>query len=249
MRSRIVAGLAFVAVVLGTVTLDDGAIAPIVNDLVPATAFLSWALPWLLAAALLAMACSDRAWLPGAALGLTAGTAGLLAGASGPFQVVALVLAVLVFVRTSVVAAVLGAGAMAVLLVEALALLGQERDLMWAVVFWIAVVVLVGWAGYSLRHNWRDGIAPALLLVDAAWAMEPDFYPYNLAFLPLLVVVPLVEIFVAGSAKFAARLVVSAVLLMRAAEYAYISSLDFTRAAHVVLTLAALGAAYFSRSR
>ncbi|HEX8868086.1 MAG TPA: hypothetical protein VF821_20670 [Lentzea sp.] len=249
MRQRIVAGLAFVAVVIGTVTLDDGVLNPIVNDLIPATAFLVWALPWMLAGALFGMACSDRAWVPGLVLGLVAGAAGLLAGASGPFQVVALVLAVLVFVQTSLVAAVVGAGAMAVLLVEALALVGQERDLLWAVLFWIAVVVLVGWASYSLRDRWRDGIAPALLLVNAAWAMEPSFYPHSLAFLPLLVVVPLVEILLAGSAKFAARLVITAVLLMRAAEYAYISSLDFTRAAHVVLTLAALGAAYFSRSR
>lgn len=248
--TRVVAGLAFVAVVLGTVTLDDGVIQPLVNDLIPATAFLAWALPWLLAAALFALAWSDRSWLQGLVLGLTAGAAGLLAGASGPFQVVALVLAVLVFVRTSLVAALLGAGAMAVLLVEALALVGQERDLLWAVVFWIAVVVLVGWAGYELRDSWRDAIAPALLLVNAAWAMEPGFYPYNLAFLPLLVVVPLVEIVLVGSAKVAARLTIAAVLLMRAAEYAYVSSLDFTRGAHVVLTLAALGAAYFSsRSR
>jgi hypothetical protein len=246
--TRVVAGLAFVAVVFGTVTLDDGVVQPLVNDLIPATAFLAWALPWLLAAGLFAMAWSDRA--PGVVLGLIGGVAGLLAGASGPFQVVALVLAVLVFVRTSAVAAVLGAGAMGVLLVEALALLGQERDLVWAVIFWIVVVVLVGWAGYSVRDNWRDGISPALLLVNAAWAMEPGFYPYSLMFLPLLVVVPLAEILLAGTAKLAARLTIAAVLLLRAAEYAYVSSLDFTRVAHVVLTLAAvLAAAGFSLSR
>ncbi|MET9630739.1 hypothetical protein ABZX92_25025 [Lentzea sp. NPDC006480] len=247
--TRVVAGLAFVAVVFGTVTLDDGVIQPLVNDLTPATAFLAWALPWLLAAGLFVMAWSDRVWVPGLVLGLLGGAAGLLAGASGPFQVVALVLAVLVFLRASAVAAVLGAGAMGVLLVEALALLGQERDLVWAVIFWIVVVVLVGWAGFALRESWRDAIAPALLLVNAAWAMEPGFYPYNLAFLPLLVVVPLAEIALTGSAKLAARLTVAAVLLMRAAEYAYVSSLDFTRVAHVVLTLLAVGAAYFSRSR
>ncbi|WP_045314643.1 hypothetical protein [Lentzea aerocolonigenes] len=253
--TRVVAGLAFAAVVFATVTLDDGVVQPLVNDLVPATAFLAFALPWLLAAGLFALAWSDRAqsdraWLPGLVLGLIGGAAGLLAGASGPFQVVALVLAVLVFVRTSAVAAVLGAGAMAVLLVEALALLGQERDLVWAVVFWLVVVVLVGWAGFELRDSRPDAIAPALLLVSAAWAMEPGFYPYNLAFLPLLVVVPLAEILTAGPARLAARLTIGAVLLMRAAEYAYVSSLDFTRVAHVVLTLAAvLAAAGFSRSR
>lgn len=249
LAARVIAGLAFAAVVFGTVTLDDGVLHPIVNDLVPATAFLAFALPWLLAAALLAT-CFDHGWAPGAVLGLTAGTAGLLAGASGPFQVVGLVLAVLVCARTSIVAALVGAGAMAVLLVEALALLGQERDLVWAVVFWIAVAVLVGLAGYQLRAQWTDAIAPALLLVNAAWALEPGFYPYNLAFLPLLVVVPLVEILTAGPAKLTARLTIAAVLLMRAGEYAYVSSLDFARVAHVVLTLVAvLAAAYFSRSR
>jgi hypothetical protein len=252
--ARVIAGLAFAAVVLGTVTLDDGVLHPIINELVPATALLSTALPWLLAAALLATACSDHEWAPGAALGLTAGTAGLMAGAIGPLQVVGPVLAVLAFVRPSrrisIVAVAVGAGAMAVLLVKALPILGQEVDLAWAVVFWTAVLLLVGLAAHQLRAHPSDAIAPALLLVNAAWAMEPSFYPYNLAFLPLLVVVPLVEILVVGSAKLAARLVIAGVVLVRAGEYSYASSLDFTRTAHVLLTLAAVGAAvYFSRSR
>jgi hypothetical protein len=122
---------------------------------------------------------------------------------------------------------------------------------MWPVVFWFAVVLLVGLAGYQLRSSGLDAIAPALLVINAAWAvLGSGFYPYSLAFLPVLVVVPLAEILTTGPAKLAARLAVAAPLLLRASEYAYVSSLDFARVAHVVLTVVAVGAAvYFSRSR
>ncbi|MEU0878827.1 caspase family protein [Lentzea sp. NPDC005914] len=253
---RIAAALAFAAVVLGTVTLNDGVIHVIVNDLGPATAFLAWALPWLLAAALLATAATDHPWAPGAALGLTAGTAALMAGTSDGSSplLIGLAATVLVFARphwTSITASATGAGAIIVLVSASQPILGQDSDPTWPVVFWCAVVVLTALAGYRLRSNPRDAITPALLLLNAAWAvLEPGFYPYNLAFLPLLVVVPLAEILTTGAAKVAARLAIAAVVLVRASEYAYVSSLDFSRLAHVVLTLVATGAAaYFSRSR
>jgi hypothetical protein len=254
---RLVAGLALALLVLGLMTVSGGLLGHL-GDTSLNTALFGTIWPWALVAAMFALTCRDHPWLPGAALGLLAGTTGLLGGGGGNYPWFLLGMAAVVIAvacQTSplwLAAAVSVLGAAGLLLVadSASALESISGDIEDVAFIGIAAGLL-GLAGYRgwLERAWLGAIAPALLVLDAALhlANAPLFVVH--ASLAGLIVVPLIATLTSGAARFAGYVTVAAGLLVRANEYVSANEPSFTSVAHVTLPLAAAVVAYFSRSR
>ncbi|SEQ78072.1 Uncharacterized protein, contains caspase domain [Lentzea xinjiangensis] len=252
---RLTAGLALVLVVIGLVTVPGGVLGHL-GDMSYYTSLFAVVWPWALAAALFALSCRDHPWLPGAALGLLAGTTGLLGGSGGTYQSLLFGIAAAAVATAlaatpwwlAVAGGVLGAVGLYVIGAEGDALTGQTAGLL----FLVAAIGLTVLAAYRIGREraWLGAVAPVLLLSDAVLTLAADAPAYvHYASATGLVVVPLAATLAGGAARCAAYLVVAAGLLVRANEYVSASEPTFTTVAHVALPLAAAVAAYFSRSR
>ncbi|GAB2848347.1 caspase family protein [Lentzea nigeriaca] len=254
---RLAAGLALVLLVIGLMTVTGG-LTNHLGDTIPNTLLFATVWPWALVATMFALTCRDHPWLPGAALGLLAGTTGLVGGSGAtylPFQLgmAATVAATALLASPWWLAAVSGVlGAVGVLAVAASAdalesFTGDATDL----TFLAVALALTGLAAYRMwrARAWFTAIAPALLVLDAALHLTgvPLFVLH--ASFAGLVVVPLIATLTSGRARFAGYVTVAAGLLVRANEYVAASEPTFTSVSHVALPLAAAIAAYFSRSR
>lgn len=254
---RAAAGLALTLLVIGLMSVPGGLLGHL-GDTTPNTALFGTLWPWALVAAMFVLTCRDHPWLPGAALGLLAGTIGLLGGSGETYLsfllgMAATVAATACLARPRWLAATGGVlGAAGVLVVAAAAdemesFTGDLSDLTFAAV----ATALIGLATYRIwrERAWLSAIAPGLLLLDAALNLTsvPLFVAH--ASLAGLVVVPLIATLTSGTARFAGYVTVAAGLLVRANEYVSANEPTFTTIAHVTLPVAAAVLAYFSRSR
>ncbi|GGU31803.1 caspase family protein [Lentzea flava] len=255
--SRLVAGLALALLVVGLMTVTGGLTGHL-GDTISSTLLFATVWPWALVATMFALTCRDHPWLPGAALGLLAGTTGLVGGSETTYLPFLLGMAVTVAAAAllasprwlAAASGVLGAAGVLVVASSADALesfAGDATDL----TFLAVAIALTGLAGYRI---WRErarfsAIAPVLLIVDAALHLTgvPLFVVH--ASFAGLVVVPLIAVLTSGTARFAGYVTVAAGLLVRANEYVAASEPTFTSVSHVALPLAAAIVAYFSRSR
>jgi hypothetical protein len=229
------------------------------DDAPPAFALFGLLWPWALVAAMFVLTCRNHPWVPGAALGLLAGTTGLLGGTGETYQwlllgLAGVVAAVAVTVRPWWLAAsagVLGAAGVIVVASDA----DDLAPLDWEGAGAIFVPAVAGLAVLGAYRIWREqawfgAIAPALLLLDSVLILSAEAPRYVvLPSLAVLAVVPLIAALTSGTARFAAYLTVAAGLLLRANDYAIYTEPSFTTFAHVLLPLAAAVIAYFSRSR
>jgi hypothetical protein len=257
------AGVALGLIVIGLAITPFGWQAP-VGDGGFAAALVGTVWPWALVAALFVLVCREHPWVPGAALGLLAGVAGMVAVVverTGHGSVLwwlllgfaAAVVAVACHARPwwlAVAGGVMGAVGVFVLTYWAgdLDLDGEEED----VAFIVGVIALSGLAGYRIWREkaWTSVAAPVLLVLGALMTLSSDVPEYvQFSSFAVLVVVPLIAALTSGVARFAGYLAVSAGLVVRANEYVSGVSPSFTSVAHVLLPLAAAVLAYFSRSR
>ncbi|SMD20803.1 caspase family protein [Lentzea albidocapillata] len=254
---RLAAGLALALLVLGLMSIPGGILGRL-NDSSHYTFVFAAVWPWALVAALFVLTCRDHPWVPGAALGLLAGTTGLLSGYDAftwvPYALAAIALAV-ACTTTPWWLAVAGGGlgALGVYVVayaahDLTSINGDGEDL-------TLIATAAALTCLAAYRTWRDGrwlstIAPALLLLDAVVTLTveaPQYITY--ASLAGLIVVPLIVVLTTGTARFAAVVVVAAGLLVRANDFVSADEPTFTSVAHVALPLAAAVVAYFSRSR
>ncbi|USX56050.1 caspase family protein [Lentzea sp. HUAS12] len=254
---RLAGGLALVLLVIALMTIPGSNLRALGEASLTTSVFIAiW--PWALAAALFVITCRDHPWVPGVALGLLAGTTGLLSGGEVhswiPYALAAVVLAVAATTTPWWLAlAGGGLGALGVFVVAAMANdLTPIDDDGEEFTYFATAAALVALAGYRVWRDrrWPAAIAPALLLLDVVLTLNaevPLFVTH--ASLAGLVVVPLVAVLTTGTAAFAAYAAVAAGLLVRASDYVTGHDPSFTGVAHVTLPLAAALVAYFSRSR
>ncbi|MDX3662120.1 caspase family protein [Streptomyces sp. ID05-26A] len=247
---RLAAGLALTLLVVGLATVH--------GDFNPFSFTFGLVWPWALAAALFTLTCRDHPWVPGAALGLLAGTTGLLSGTTTdqwlPMALAATAIATALFTRPWWLAAAGGVpAAIGVYVVVAFAgdltsINGDGEEVLLMVVGGVLTLLAVYLAWRE--QQWISTIAPGLLLLDAVITLtaEPPLYVLH-ASLAGLVVIPAIVVLTTGVARFAAVVAVAAGLLVRANEYVSASEPTFATVAHVSLPLAAAVVAYFSRSR
>ncbi|RDI22392.1 effector-associated constant component EACC1 [Lentzea flaviverrucosa] len=253
---RLAAGLALTLLVLSLMAIPGGILGRL-GDSSPHTFVFAAVWPWALVAALFVLTCRDHPWAPGAALGLLAGTTGLVSGYDStwlPYALAATALAVACTTTPWWLAVAGGAlGALGVYVVvysadDLTSISGDGED----VTVIATAVALTCLAAY---RTWRDGrwlstIAPALLVLDAVVTLTVEAPTYiTHASLAGLVVVPLIVVSTSGTARFAAVVAVAAGLLVRANDFVSADEPAFTSVAHVALPLAAAVVAYFSRSR
>ena len=254
---RLAAGLALALLVAGLMEIPGGILR--VLDTGPNTFVFAAVWPWALVAALFAVTCRDHPWAPGAALGLLAGTTGLLIGGDTtltwiPLALVATALAVATTTTPWWLAAAgggLGAAGIYTVAYAAHDLTPISNDGEEMTLFAIAAA-LVCLAAYRVWRDrqWFSAIAPALLLLEAVITLKAEVPAYiTHASLAGLVVIPLIVVLTTGTARFAACAALAAGLLVRANDYVSASEPTFTSVAHVTLPLAAAIVAYFSRSR
>ncbi|MDX8048739.1 caspase family protein [Lentzea sp. BCCO 10_0798] len=253
---RLAAGLALALLVVSLMAIPGGILGRL-GDSSPHTFVFAAVWPWALVAALFVITCRDHPWAPGAALGLLAGTTGLLSGDDFTWVPYALAATALAVACTTtpwwLAVAGGGLGALGVYVVayaahDLTSINGDGED----VTVIATAAALTCLAAY---RTWRDGhwlstIAPALLLLDAVITMTVEAPLYiTHASLAGLIVVPLIVSLTTGTARFAACVAVAAGLLVRASDYVSANEPTFTSIAHVTLPLAAAVVAYFSRSR
>ncbi|MET9225362.1 caspase family protein [Lentzea sp. NPDC003310] len=247
---RLTAGLALTLLVIGLATVH--------GDFNPFAFTFGLIWPWALAAALFTLTCRDHPWVPGAALGLLAGTTGLLSGTTTdqwlPLALAATAIATATAARPWWLAATGGAlAAVGVYVVVAfsndlMSFNGDGEEVLLIVVGG-ALALVAAYRAWQ-EQQWLSAIAPALLLLDAVVTMTAEPPPYVLhASLAGLVVIPAIAVVTTGVARFAAVVAVAAGLLIRANEYVAASEPTFATVGHVALPLAAAVIAYFSRSR
>lgn len=254
---RLLAGLALVLLVVGLMSVSGGLLGHL-GDTTPNTALFGTIWPWALVAAMFTLTCRDHPWLPGAALGLLAGTTGLLGGSGGNYPWFLLGMAAVVIAVATQTTPVWLAAAATVLGAAGLLLVADSADALESIngdaediTFIVLAAGLVGLAGYRIwrEQTWLSAIAPALLILDAALHLTnaPLFVVH--AGLAGLIVVPLIATLTSGTARFAGYTAVAAGLLVRANEYVSANEPTFTTIAHVTLPIVAAVVAYFSRSR
>ncbi|WP_394621202.1 caspase family protein [Lentzea sp. JNUCC 0626] len=254
---RLVAGLALTLLVIGMMTIPGGILTHL-GDTSPNTFVFAAVWPWALTAALFALTVRDHPWLPGATLGLLAGTTGLLSGGETfawmPYALAATALAVTAATsRTWLTAAAGVVGAAGVFVVaysahDLMSINGDGEDI--AVL--TTAAALTATAAYTTwrSQEWPQAIAPALLLADAVLVLTAEVPQYvTHAALAALIVVPLAAAITTAQARLAAYLVIAAGILVRANDYVSATEPTFTSVAHVALPVAAAMAAYFSASR
>ncbi|SDM23299.1 Caspase domain-containing protein [Lentzea albidocapillata subsp. violacea] len=254
---RLASGLALALLVMSLMAIPGGILNRLTDSSHYTFVFAAvW--PWALAAALFVLTCRDHPWAPGAALGLLAGTTGLLSGYDSftwvPYALAATVLAVACMTTPWWLAVAGGGlGALGVYVVASaahdLTPVGDDGEDLTLIATAAALTCLAAY------RTWRDGrwlstIAPALLLLDAVVMLTAEV-PLQVTYASLagLIVVPLIVVLTTGTARFAAVVVVAAGLLVRANDYVAADEPTFTSVAHVALPLAAAVVAYFSRSR
>ncbi|GGN03038.1 hypothetical protein GCM10011609_47470 [Lentzea pudingi] len=259
---RLAAGLALTLLVLSLMTIPGGILHAFTESgtfVAAPNGFVFAAVwPWALTAALFTITCRDHPWAQGAALGLLAGTTGLLSGGETyawvPYALAATALALAVTATPSWLAAAGGAlGALGVYVVayagqELTSINGDGED----VTVIAAAVALIGLAAYRTWRDkqWLSTIGPALLLLGSVMTLTAEVPLYvTHASLAGLVVVPLIVTLTTGTARFAATTAVAAGILVRANDYVSASEPTVVSVAHVGLPLAAAVVAYFSRSR
>ncbi|GLY52975.1 caspase family protein [Lentzea sp. NBRC 102530] len=254
---RLVAGAALVLFLIGMMTVPGGILTHLA-DTSPNTFVFAAVWPWALTAALFVLTVRDHLWLPGAALGLLAGTTGLLSGVEAfawmPYGLVATALAVTAATSWTWLPAAAGVvGAAGVFVVahnaqDLMSIEGHAEDN----AFLIIVAALTATAAYTTwrSRRWPQAIAPALLLADAVLMLTAEVPPYvTHAALAALIVVPLAATITTGRAAVAAYLAIAAGILLRANDYVSATEPTFTTVAHVTLPLVAAVTAYFSASR
>lgn len=253
---RLAAGVALTLLVLSLMAIPGGILGRL-GDSSPHTFVFAAVWPWALVAALFVLTCRDHPWAPGAALGLLAGTTGLVSGYDStwlPYALAATALAVACAATPwwlAVAGGGLGALGVFVVVYSAHDLMSISDDGEEITVIATAAA-LTCLAAY---RTWRDGrwlstIAPALLVLDAVVTLTVEAPTYiTHASLAGLVVVPLIVVATTGTARFAAVVAVAAGLLVRANDFVSADEPTFTSVAHVALPLAAAVVAYFSRSR
>ncbi|WP_330277639.1 caspase family protein [Lentzea sp. NBC_00516] len=254
---RLAAGLALALLLVGLMEIPGGILRGL--DAGPNTFVFAAAWPWALVAALFVITCRDHPWVPGAALGLLAGTTGLFIGGDTtltwiPLALAATALAVACTTTPWWLAAAGGAlGAVGVYLIAYAAHdLTPINDDGEELTLFAVAAALVCLAAYRVwRERWWPGaVAPALLLLDAVLMLSADVPSFvTHASLAGLVVIPLVAALTTGPARLAAYVAIAAGLLVRANDYVSANEPSFTSVAHVTLPLAAAVVAYFSRSR
>ena len=254
---RVAAGLALTLLVIALMTIPGSELGVLGESGLTTFVFVAvW--PWTLVAALFAVTCRDHPWVPGAALGLLAGTTGLLSGGEThslvPYALAATALALAATTTPWWLAlAGGGLGALGVFVVAATAeeLTPIDDDGEEVTLFAIAaaITVLAGYRIWRDRH-WPAAIVPALLLLDVGLTLSAEVPPFvTHASLAGLIVIPLIATLTTGTAAFAACAAVAAGLLVRAGDYVSGHEPSFTGVAHVTLPLVAALVAYFSRSR
>ncbi|GHH53866.1 effector-associated constant component EACC1 [Lentzea cavernae] len=254
---RLAAGLALTLLVVALMTVP-GSNLRVIGDSSLTTFVFAAVWPWALVAALFAVTCRDHPWVPGAALGLLAGTTGLLSGGETyawvPYALAATALA-LATATTPWWLAITGGGlgALGVYVVASkandLTPLGDDGEEFTLFATAAALTCLAAYRVWRDRH-WPSAIAPALLLLDVVLTLTAEVPSYvTHASLAGLVVVPLIAAVTTGTARFAACTAVAAGLLVRANDYVSADEPTFTGVAHVTLPLVAAVIAYFSRSR
>jgi hypothetical protein len=236
---RVTAGLALVLLVAGLMAVSGGLLGHL-GDTTPNTALFGTVWPWALVAAMFVLTCRDHPWVPGAALGLLAGTTGLLGGSGGNYPWFLLGMAAVIIAVACQTSPVWLAAAGAVLGATGVLLVADSADTLETingdagdVAFLVVAVGLLCLAGYRVWRDqaWLSAIAPALLLLDAILTLTGGVPQY------------------VTHASFAGYVTVAAGLLVRANEYVSANEPSFTSVAHVALPLAAAVIAYFSRSR
>ncbi|MFD4676678.1 caspase family protein [Lentzea sp. NPDC058450] len=254
---RLAAGAALTLFLIGMMAISGG-IASHLGETSPNTFAFAVVWPWALTAALFALTVRDHPWLAGAALGLLAGTAGLLSGGETfawmPYALAATALAVTAATSGTWLPAAAGVvGAAGVFVVahsahDLMSINGDGED----IALLITAAALTATAAYTTwrSQQWPQAIAPALLLADAVLMLTAEVPLYvTHAALAALIVVPLAATLTTGNARRAAYLVIAAGILVRANDYVSANEPTFTSVAHVTLPLAAAIAAYFSASR
>lgn len=255
---RLAAGLALVLLVAGLMAVSGGLLGHL-GDTTPSTALFGTLWPWALVAAMFVLTCRDHPWVPGAALGLLAGTTGLLGGSGGNYPWFLLGMASVIIAVACRTSPVWLAAAGAVLGATGLLLVADSADTLETingdaedVAFLVLAIGLLGLAGYRVwrERAWISAIAPALLLLDAILTLTGGvpLYVTHAGFAGLIVI-PLIATLTSGTARFAGYVTVAAGLLVRANEYVSANEPSFTSVVHVTLPLAAALVAYFSRSR
>jgi hypothetical protein len=265
---RVAAGLALTLLVIALMTIPGSNLRVLGDTSLTTFVFVAvW--PWALAAALFALTCRDHPWVPGAALGLLAGTTGLLSGGETyswvPYALAATALALALATTTpatttpatttpattktpwwlALTGGALGALGLYVVAAKAgdLTPIGDDGEEVALFATAAAITVLAGYRVWRDTH-WPSAIAPVLLLLGVVLTLTEEVPPFvTHASLAGLVVVPLIAVLTTGTASFAAG------LLVRAGDYVSGTEPTFTGVAHVTLPLAAALVAYFSRSR
>ncbi|MCR3751310.1 caspase family protein [Lentzea californiensis] len=253
---RLAAGLALTLLVLSLMAIPGGILGRL-GDSSPHTFVFAAVWPWALVAALFVLTCRDHPWAPGAALGLLAGTTGLVSGHDSTWMPYALAATALAVACTTTpwwpAVAGGGLGALGVYVVayaahDLMSINGDGEDV-------TVIATAAALTCLAVYRTWRDGrwlstIAPALLVLDAVVTLTVEAPTYiTHASLAGLVVVPLIVVSATGTARFAAVVAVAAGLLVRASDFVSTDEPAFTGVAHVALPLAAAVVAYFSRSR
>lgn len=252
---RLAAGLALVLLVTGYMTHPAETLYPLSLSTPNGLVFTA-VVPWALVAALFVLTGRDHPWLPGAALGLLAGTTSLIGESLTwlPYGLAAVALAIGCAAEPRWLGlAGGGLGAVGVYVVAAYAYgmtpLGDDGEDITLILVAAALTCLAAYRLW-LDKAWVSGIAPALLLLDAVVMVSGHGSPPVLhAALAGLVVVPLLTAVTTGTARFAGLVVIAGTILFRANEFVTVSEPDFATVAHVALPVAAAFAAYFSRSR
>ncbi|MFD4638879.1 caspase family protein [Lentzea sp. NPDC058436] len=254
---RLAAGLALTLLVIALMTIPGSNLRVLGETSLTTFVFVAvW--PWALATALFTITCRDHPWAPGAALGLLAGTTGLLSGGETyswvPYALAATALAVATTTTPwwlALTGGALGAAGLYVVAAKAndLTPIGDDGEEMTLFATAAAITLVAAYRLWRDKH-WPAAIAPALLLLDVVLTLTAEVPPFvTHASLAGLIVVPLIATLTTGTAAFAAYTAVAAGLLFRASDYVSGNEPTFTGVAHVTLPLAAALVAYFSRSR